>query len=471
MDRSEVSEDLIYRPHARQELVLRCPCDEILYGGAAGAGKTFMLIFFWLQHEATYRGDSKGLILRKTNQELEDIIRECHKVFQTLPRPPKWNETKRTFTFSSGAVLEMGYLDSREDMYRYHGRQFTVILHDELTMWPDGEAYDFLKTRLRSAKGVRCQMIATTNPGGVGHTWVMKLFNIDKFPHGMVPDQTVTELPDGRTKTWVRIFIPGRLSDNPSLEADGAYRAQMMNRPEHIRKMLLDGRWDVIEGAFFKEWEPEIHIVKTFEPPADWHRWMGGDWGTAKPYSFHWLAESPSGDVYVYRELYAEANDPSNPNKGTFEPASLVAQKIRSIERQSGEYVMERYLDASCFSNDGHETTIAQAFSKEGVHFQKSMKRNKIGGINLLREYLKVVNRQSRLKIMENCRAAIRSFPSLQIDRNNPEQYDTRGEDHAVESIMYALRRNSNQSENGNEHSTEIRNARVVKKFGTYGAW
>ena len=157
---------MVYSPHPRQELVMLCPINEILYGGSAGSGKSFCIIFSWLQHESLYGWKAKGLVLRKTNPELEDLIQEFKKVFSALPQPPKWNETKRTFTHNSGAVLEMGYLDVDDDKYRYHGRQFSMICWDELTLWHTPEQYDFLRTRARSAHGVPVTILSTTNPIG-----------------------------------------------------------------------------------------------------------------------------------------------------------------------------------------------------------------------------------------------------------------------------------------------------------------
>ena len=95
-------EGMVYSPHPRQELVMLCPINEILYGGSAGSGKSFCIIFSWLQHESLYGWKAKGLVLRKTNPELEDLIQEFKKVFSALPNPPKWNETKRTLTHQSG---------------------------------------------------------------------------------------------------------------------------------------------------------------------------------------------------------------------------------------------------------------------------------------------------------------------------------------------------------------------------------
>ena len=359
---------------------------------------------------------------------------------------------------------------------------------DELTLWPTDDEYIFIQSRLRSAAGVPTRIVATTNPGGPGHVWVMKRFFIDVNPGGMKPHHTYLDvknnqafedsnldklkdgnLPDGvRRKT--RIFIPGRLSDNAFLDTDGEYRARLLSMPEAQRKMLLEGRWDVVEGAFFEEWNPGVHVVKGFKPPKDWKRWMAGDWGSSKPYAFLWGATSPSGDVYIYREMYGSEG---KPNVGNRKSAAEVGQLIRGVELEADEWITERYLDASCFDDHGVGTTIAAQFASPaggGVHFQKSQKKNKAGSISLLRDYLKITNGVSRLKVMDTCVNLIRTLPSLQVDGNNPEQYDTDGEDHATDALIYLIRKNIKTFEDQKaDQSRMIRNKKLLQQFGAFG--
>ena len=197
---------------------------------------------------------------------------------------------------------------------------------------------------------------------------------------------------------------------------------------------------------------------------------MAGDWGSSKPYAFLWAATSPSGDIYIYRELYGSDGKPNVGNrKGAYE----VGQLIRSIELENDEWITERYLDASCFDDHGVGTTIAAQFSSPGggsIHFQKSQKKNKAGSISLLRDYLKTVNGQSRLKVMDNCTALIRTLPSLQTDKNNPEQYDTDGEDHATDALIYLIRKNIKTFEDQKaEKSVLVRNKKLLQQFGEFG--
>lgn len=464
---------MVFKPFPKQWQMIQCPCHEILYGGSAGSAKSVGICLDWIVQHATHKGKAKGLFLRRTFAELEDIIRKFKEIFSTQPNPPRWMESKKSFVYDDGAFLDMGYCESWDDVYRYQGPEYNWLGWDELTQWPTDEQYMYLMTRMRSSKGVKIRVVSGTNPGGVGHAWVMQRFKIDENPKGNKVYRDVITLPDGRKREWTYTFIPAFLSDNPALDADGEYRALMMRQGTVMRAMLLDGRWDVLEGAFFSEWDPDVHIVEPYAVPKTAKRWMAGDWGTTKPYAFLWLAEVGNGDIVVYDELYGAAEKNGQTlNVGLRHNASYVAQLIRDRERQRGDYITERYLDVECFSMDGHEITVAGLFAKEGVHFQKSIKKNKAGGIENLREYLKVVNGVSRLKVMSHCRNLIRTLPRLQTDKIHPDQYDSDGEDHCVDALLYAVRRNTLTEEEIKRKAKSGRaQLHLNRQIGPYGIY
>lgn len=478
-------------PHPRQRTVLSCPYDEILYGGAAGAGKSFLIILDWMAHHQKYGKHAAGVLFRNTYNELVDIKRKMDEIFDKSYAT--WREKDYTYTFFDGATLRLAYLDSFDDALSHKGFEYTWRAHDELTMRPTDEEYLYLFSRMRSPHGVPTRNLSASNPDGPGHLWVKKRFGIDIHPHGMVPLHTYFEedengiptrmlepdeakkydslsdsgLPKGiRRKT--RIFIPGRLKDNPDLYNDGQYMTGLMAMPEGRRKMLLDGSWDAVEGAFFSEWDSSIHVCKAFNPPADWYRWMSGDWGVSSPYCFLWFCQSPWGEKYVYRELYGCQPSP-NERKGPNESVPTVAEKIRRCEQEAGEYIQERWLDASCFNNQSLGQSYGGQFAECGVSFQPSNKKFKDGSIGIFRDHLKITNGKCGIKFMDNCPHTIRTIPSLLVARSNPEQYDTDGEDHAADAVIYGLRRNIRSMEEiARERGLSNYNKRL--RFGKYGA-
>lgn len=477
---------IAWSPQERQRVFIQCPYQEILYGGAAGGGKTDGLLGDFLNHANLYGKSAVGVLFRKSFPEFEEVLRRSHEIYGAIGATYK--DKSKSWSFPNGASLRLAYIESYEDALQHRGFQYSWAGWDELTLWGTDDEYIFIQSRMRSASGVPTRIVATTNPGGPGHVWVMKRFAVDTHPGGMKPFHTYLDIKKNITfedkaldkvktselhadiKRRTRIFIPGRLSDNAFLDSDGEYRARLLSMPESQRKMLLEGRWDVVEGAFFEEWSPHVHVIKGFKPPKDWKRWMAGDWGSSKPYAFLWAATSPSGDVYIYREMYGSDGKPNVGNrKGAYE----VGQLIRSIELENDEWITERYLDASCFDDHGLGTTIATQFASPAggsIHFQKSQKKNKAGSISLLRDYLKTINGQSRLKVMDVCSNLIRTLPSLQTDKNNPEQYDTDGEDHATDALIYLIRKNIKTFEDQKaEKSVLVRNKKLLQQFGEFG--
>ena len=170
---------VIWQPHpGPQTAFLRSDVDEVLYGGAAGGGKTDALIVDAVR--GYLMPSYRGLLLRRTFPELERSIiprtRELYPFFGG-----RYNDQKKRWVFPSGAVVEMGYLDRDADVYKYHSAEYQFIGFDELTHFTEFQ-FDYMKSRLRSGRvKMPCRMRAASNPGGVGHVWVKSKF-IDPMP-------------------------------------------------------------------------------------------------------------------------------------------------------------------------------------------------------------------------------------------------------------------------------------------------
>ncbi len=284
---------------------------EVLYGGSAGGGKSYAM----LSDPLRYMGHPafSGLLLRHTTEELRELVFKSQELYPKIWPGIKWSERKMQWTAPSGARLWMSYLDRDDDVLRYQGLAFSWIGFDELTQWATPYAWNYMRSRLRStAPDLPIYMRATTNPGGRGHHWVKNMF-IDPAPYNRAFDATDSETgevlryPAGHEKAgrplFKRRFIPARLSDNPYLAESGDYEAMLLSMPEQQRRQLLDGDWDIKEGAAFTEFDRNIHVIEPLIP-NNWVKFRACDYGYGSKSGVVWFAVAPDEQLVVYRELY-----------------------------------------------------------------------------------------------------------------------------------------------------------------------
>lgn len=242
--------DDAWRPNPRQSELLACADFEVLYGGAAGGGKSDALLIDCLglnnpDGASILNPRYSAVIFRKTYGELAEFEKRSLVWYVRIVPGAKFNASDMLWRFPSGAQVRFAYCARYGDALAHQGREYQWIGWDELTHWPDADSYEFLLTRLRSTDvAIPCYVRATTNPGGVGHQWVRERWAIED-------SGDATRFQDGQGR-WRR-FIPARLSDNPFLGDD--YRKTLEGRSEMMRRALLDGRWDVLEipGAIYRD--------------------------------------------------------------------------------------------------------------------------------------------------------------------------------------------------------------------------
>jgi hypothetical protein len=230
-----------HAPHAHQHAFLWLSCEEALYGGAAGGGKSDALLMAALQYV-----DQPGyaaLLLRRTYKDLSLPGALMSRAEQWLaPTDAKWNGETKTWTFPSGATLTFGYLQTSKDKFQYQGAEFNFVGFDEATQFAEDD-YTYLFSRLRRLEGsvIPGRMRCASNPGGEGHEWVKRRFVTGASREG-------------------RIFIPAQLADNPSLD-QAAYLRSLLNLDAVTREQLLNGDWD-IRPATGREFFPVSRVDK-----------------------------------------------------------------------------------------------------------------------------------------------------------------------------------------------------------------
>ena len=342
----------------------------------------------------------------------------------------------------SGGRLWFSYLDIEEDVLRYQGLAFTWIGFDELTQWPTPFAWNYLRSRLRTASSdLPIYMRATTNPGGRGHHWVKKMF-IDPAPAGKtfwatdIETNETLKYPSGHSKEgeplFKRRFIPARLFDNPYLAEQGDYESMLLSLPEQQRRQLLDGDWDIKEGAAFTEFNRDIHVIEPFDIPTAWTKFRSCDYGYGSKSAVLWFAISPDEQLIVYRELYVSKV-----------LATDLADMILEVEQNDGT-ISYGTLDSSLWHRRGDTgPSLAEQMIQRGCRWRPSdrSKGSRIAGKNEIHRRLQVdeFTEEPRLVFFNNCVNTVSQLPSIPLDKKNPEDVDTQSEDHLYDALRYGI--------------------------------
>ena len=417
--KEEVGDNVVFKANdGPQTDFLAAPERDVLYGGAAGGGKSYAMLIDPLRF--AHRAAHRALILRRSMPELRELIDKSRELYPKAFPGCKYKEVEKLWNFPSGAKVEFGFLERDADVYRYQGQAYSWIGFDEITHLPTEFGWNYLASRLRTTDPeISTYMRCTANPGGVGATWVKKRY-VDPYP----PNESFTG-EDNLT----RKFIPARLDDNPYLAEDGRYEEMLMALPPTQRKQLLEGNWDVNEGAAFTEFEQDVHVITPFEIPISWERVKGIDYGYASESACIWgTVDSSDGTLIIYRELY---------RKGL--TGLDLGQLITQMELQD-PYSVQGVLDTSAWARTGTTgPTVGESLIRAG-HKLRRADKNRIQGKIQIHEYLRIQQSgRPRLQIFNNCPNLIRELQSIPLDRSNPEDVDTHAPDHAYDALRYLI--------------------------------
>ena len=428
-------QELIFSPNpGPQTEFLAAPEKEVLYGGAAGGGKSYALLVDPLRYADN--GNFRGLLLRRTLGELAELIDQSKKLYPKAFPSAYFRESKNLWVFPSGSTLLMSYVDKDQDVTRYQGQAFSWIGVDELGHYPTPYVWDYLRSRLRTTdQSIETYMRASANPGGVGGWWIKKMF-IDRnepnrpFPAADIDSGEPLLYPPNHKKAgqplFYRKFIPARLTDNPYLMASGEYEAMLLSLPEVERRRLLDGDWDVAEGAAFSEFNRYRHVCDPFEIPSGWPRFRAADYGFSSPSCVLWGAVDHDGNIWIYREVYEKRLTADDLADTIYEAEAFDPPMYASI------------LDKSCWNRIAGAPSVAQTMIERGVRWLPSNSDRIAGKLQIhKRLQLNRETEEAKLRIFSNCTNLIRTLPALPLSRTNSEDVDTKAEDHAYDALRY----------------------------------
>ena len=391
---------------------------DVLYGGAAGGGKSYAMLVDPLRY--AHKKAHRALILRRSMPELREMIDKSRELYPQAFPGAKFKEVEKLWNFPSGAKVEFGFLERDADVYRYQGQAYSWIGFDEITHLPTEFSWNYLASRLRTTDPeIQTYLRCTANPGGVGSHWVKQRY--------IEPNENNKSFKgkDGLS----RKFIPAKLADNPYLDADGVYEQMLKSLPPTQRQQLLEGNWDVAEGAAFTEFEPDAHVITPFVLPVHWERVKGIDYGYASESCCLWgIMDMNDNTLIIYRELY---------RKG------LTGEELGSIitdMEMEDPFSVNGVLDTAAWANTGTTgPTVGESLVRAG-HKLRRADKNRIQGKIQIHEYLKIrENGRPKLQIFNTCPNLIRELQSIPLSKTNPEDVDTHASDHAYDALRYMI--------------------------------
>lgn len=412
-----------------QKAALTCMADIMLFGGAAGSLKSYTLLIDAAQ--GISNPNHNAILFRRTYPELESaLIRQSRELY------PNWggiyNESKRQWTFPSGAQIAFGHCQRDTDIYNYQGAEYTYIGFDESTHFNEFPIR-YMLSRLRSKDpSIKLKLRLATNPGSQGGSWHMKMFQGPTCIHcqptkdSRQPFKIYTDAvwpSDGEPVGLSTCFIPGRVDDHTIFGVNGArYTDKLKSLPDNYRRALLEGCWALFEGQYFRCWDAKRMIVsnsclyvddkgKPIIAQSWWPRWVSVDWGFDHITAGYLFTKAPNGVTYVLDEFQTHRTKPD-----------ALALMLRdkwfkpSLYNEYDDFdISAAYLSPDAFAKRQDESSIAsQMMEASGILFTLAS-NDRIGGAMML--YTMLDN--GTLVITDKCENLISAIPSRIHDNTN----------------------------------------------------
>ncbi len=408
-------------PLPKQVEFLALPGKRKLLGGAAGPGKSHVARCGAYRLCLTIPGLSV-LLIRKTRPELERThIRKMRQEQHDLGFT--WMEQAKECRFPNGSVIECGHMEDEAAVQKYLSSEYDLIIPEEAVQYPPDPLMELMSRARTSNESVKALggpwVWLPTNPGGPSHH-LLKSFFIDQNPDTeQYPAMAKTYKPE----QWG--YTHATLDDNPYIDPD--YEQLSLSGLRKARyAQLRHGDWDAAEGTFFEMFSKATHS-RTVELP---HPITGVieaiDWGYTSPGA--WAAYAPVGDGHwhVLGEWKFRQHTPEEVAKG-------ILQRRQELGIGKVSYVVG---DPAMFAKSRGES-IAETMGRYGVQIQPGDNERVLGWMRLIAAYHAAPDGIPWLTYSPDCTYSLRAIPALLADKNNPEDVDTRLDDHCADRDRY----------------------------------
>lgn len=504
-DLAQAANNVVWEPlTGSQALAISCPCNHILYEGTRGPGKTDAQLMFFRRYVGIGYGQFwRGVIFDREYKNLDDLITKSKRWFRQFGDGARFLSSGKDlkWVWPTGEELWFRTIKVEQDYWNYHGHEFPFIGWNELTKYPNLDLYDSMMSCNRTSfiplkhaplkqDGTRMHLpeiplvvFSTTNPYGPGHNAVKQKF-IDVAKPGQIVKITRdvfnprTQQRESVTKTQVRLF--------------GSYKENIYLSPEYIlelesitdlnkRRAWLWGDWDITSGGMFDDvWSSQHNIVDPFQIPHTWRIFRSFDWGSSKPFSVGWWAESDGSDVQIGTDKWM-----STIRGDMFRIAEWYGwdgkanSGLRMIDRKIAEGIIEREIKYGLYgrvqpgpadnsiNDDVNGVCIARNMAKpvtvngkqyKGPTFSLSIKvaGSRKTGWELMRTAMYNAQPENGKRewagmfVFRTCQHGfIRTVPTIPRSAKDLDDVDTDAEDHTADESRYVILSTGNRFVSG----------------------
>lgn len=451
-----------FKLYEKQRRALMTKAQEVLYGGAAGSGKSYMMrvLAIVLCMEIPH---IKVFLFRRMYKELYINHVFSPDGFLVMLKPfidngeVVFNKSDGVFNFYNGAQIYLCHAQHENDINGYLGAEIHCLLIDEATQFTE-KMIRFIRTRVRLGgldipdrwKSLLPKIIYGTNPGGISHAY----FKRGWVSHGEGHVFTAPAQDGGMS----REYVPAKSRENTvMLRNDPKYSERIMGLgDDRLAYAYLEGNWDLEEGAAFSDlWDTNVHIVQSIEVPRSWKIDRSHDYGYSAPAATLWWAESDGTSaiindrkVVIPRKsliLLSEKYFADKQDKGLRLLPYELGQQMHDHEEMNGFRIRTEAgpADVSIFDKDRGMSSIHDDYVRRGIRFTKADKRpgSRERGFVLVRQGLKAAAtrnfEQPWLLIHRNCVHTVSQLPELPISVENPQDVDSASNDHIYDALRY----------------------------------
>lgn len=429
----------------------------------------------------------KGIIFRETYPNLQEIKDKSKKWFRQIFPDAIFNESEYYWKFKEGEQLFFRHARRPEDYWNYHGWEIPWIGWEELTNWSNPKLYVSMMSICRSSfPGIPKRFCSTTNPKGVGHSWIKKRFKIDIVESCQVIEEAtyIEELDKTILRDRCHIALP-REENKILLNANPEYIINLKQQTDpNTRKAWIEGSWNIVSGGMFDDlWDRKVHILPRIHIPPTWYIDRSFDYGSSHPFSVGWWAQTDGAPIDIEYEIKTTKGtikktcqktfpkgtlirfwewfgaDKAEDNKGLRMPSIEIGEGIRKIENRIKELFKIETInpgpaDSSIFDADHNNESIAANINigfSGNKNYDIFVKADKSPGSRkkrwkLIRDRLAYSlafpMEHPGLFVTKDCTDFIELFPFTIRDEKDLDDIDSNQNDHIQDETGYRILHN-----------------------------